>query len=287
MVPRLVLGLVFIAAALIIILARIQPDIYADLSIAHLQRLAPYLIGPIVLLVLLFVSWRFLWPSTHRESWFFVFLGGGLIALSWLGRLNPGGVQNVFMPAHAGISILFGLGVGTLYKKTINGISTSKSLIVTFILFLSGVQFFMLLSPPAEQIPTQADRQAGQEFVERIRACPGNVYVPFHTYLAQMAGKDGFAGVVEMGEIRGSFGGRPDALWDEVLNQIQVELDAQTFAAIVQDNQVFRDAMSPSYIETGTVFHDEFVFWPMTGRKIRPDVIYEPIASSGCLSDSE
>lgn len=283
MIPRLVLGFVFVAVALIIILVRIQPDIYVDLSIAHLQRLAPYLIGPIVLLALLFISWRFLWPSTHRAAWFFLILSGGSIAVSWLGRLNPGGVHNVFMPAHAGISILFGLGVGTLYKKAENGISTNKSLVTTLVLFLSGVQFVMLLSPPEAQIPTQSDKQAGQELVERIEACPGNVYVPFHTYLAQLAGKDGYAGVVQMGELRGSFGGRPDPLWDEVLSQIQEELDAQAFSAIVQDNQVFRDAMSSSYIEAGTVFHDEFVFWPMTGRKIRPETIYKPINGESCF----
>jgi hypothetical protein len=286
-VPRLVLGLVFVAAALVIIPARIQPDIYAGWSIAHLQRLAPYLAGPIVLLVLLFISWRFLWHSTHREPWFFLFLSAGLVATSWLGRLNPGGYYNVFMPVYAGISILFGLGVGVLYEKIKDENSKSKSLIGVLILLLSGVQFLTLLSSPAAQIPTQADRQAGQELVERIAACPGNVYVPFHTYLAHLAGKDGYAGVVEMGELRGSFGGRPDPLWDEVLNQIQVELDAQTFAAIVQDNQVFRDAMSPGYIESGKVFQNDLVFLQMTGRKIRPDTIYKPLKSAGCHLEIE
>ena len=286
-VPRLVLGCVLVAALLIIIPARIQPDIYTGLSTAHLQRLSPYLAGPIVLMVVLIVSWRFLWSATNREPWFFLILGSGLIAVSWLGRLNPGGYYNVFMPAHAGISILYGLGIGTLYKKTTIDNSTSKSLIGVLILLLSGVQFVPLLSPPADQIPVQADQQAGQELVERIKACPGNVYVPFHTYLAELAGKDGYAGVVEMGELRGSFGGRPDLLWDEVLNQIQMELDAQTFAVVIQDNQVFRDATSPNYIEFGKVFQTEHVFWTITGRKIRPEVIYEPTNSSGCLLGSE
>jgi len=281
-VPRLVLGIVFGATALVIIPARIQPDIYTVLSTAYLQRLAPYLVGPIVLLALLIISWRFLWPSTHREPWFFLILGSGLIAVSWLGRLNPGGYYNVFLPAHAGISILFGLGIGTLYK---NDSSTGKSLMGVLILLLSGVQLVTLLSPPAVQIPTQADRQAGQKLVERIAACPGNVYVPFHTYLAELAGKDGYAGVVEMGELRGSFGGRPDPLWDEVLNQIQVKLDAQTFEAVIQDNQVFRDAMSPNYVESGKVFQNELVFWQITGRKIRPEIIYQPKNVESCLNE--
>jgi len=285
-IPRFVLGCALAAFLLVIIPARIQPDIYAGISTAYLQRLSPYIVGPIILLSVLMITWRFLWFSTHSELWFFLILSCGLVAVSWLGRLNPGGYDNVYMPAHASVSILFGLGIGTLHKKTTNGISTGRKLIEALILLFSGVQLITLLPPPAAQIPTWADKQAGQELVERIRTCPGNVYVPFHTYLAALAGKDGYAGVVEMGELRGSFGGRVDPLWDEVLNQIRLALDSQVFSAVVQDNQIFRDAMSPYYIASGTVFQNELVFWPITGRKIRPEIIYEPSDSNGCLLET-
>jgi hypothetical protein len=86
-----------------------------------------------------------------------------------------------------------------------------------------------------------------------------------------------------MGELRGSFGGKADPLWDEVLDQIQRSLDSHTFAAIVQDNQLFRDALSGSYVETGRVFEKDLVFWPVTGRKIRPETLYEPANGGGCL----
>ena len=287
-VPRLVLGCALAVMSLVIIPARIQPDIYTGLSIAHLQRLAPYLVEPIVLLIVLVISWRFIRPNTHNEAWFFLILGVGLIAVSWLGRLNPGGYYNVFMPAHAGISILFGLGIGIILKKPTGKTSfIHTSIVGTLVLFLSGGQLLILLSPSMPQIPTQADLEGGNTLVNRIKACPGSVYIPFHTYMAELAGKDGYAGVVEMGELRGSFGGRTDPLWGEVLNQIQSAFESQTFAAIIQDNQVFRDAMPPNYIESGVVFQNDLIFWPVTGRKIRPEIIYTPINSEGCLLESD
>ena len=283
-VPRFLLGSVILASILIILIAYIRPAFFDGISSAHLQRLSPYLLGSTVFLTAIMVFWRLAWPSDRIETWFFLLLGLGLIATSWLGRLNPGGYDNVFMPAYAGISILFGLGIGFILEKLV---SAQRNILSALMILISGVQLVVMLSPLTSQIPTRADREAGFELVNHIKSCPGNVYVPFHTYLAELAGKDGYAGVVEMGELRGSFGGKVDPLWDEVLFQIQSSLDANTFNAVIQDNQIFRDAMSPGYIETGRVFKDDLVFWPVTGRKIRPEIIYVPADAKNCLLKTE
>ena len=286
-VPRVLIGTAVLVGSLIISFAYIQSGIYEGLSMAHLQRLLPYLIGPVALLIVMGTLWRLLWPSNRIETWFFLLLGFGLIAASWLGRLNPGGYYNVFMTAYAGIAILFGLGTGLVLQKPPAGTTVSRNIFITIVLLLSSTQLIVLFSPPSPQIPTRADQEAGQELVSRIRACPGNVYVPYHTYLAELAGKKGYAGVVEMGELRGSFGGKADPLWDEVLMQIQRSLNSHAFAAIIQDNQIFRDAISPSYIEAGQVFENDLVFWTITGRKIRPQTIYQPASGGGCLLSVE
>jgi hypothetical protein len=282
-IPRILFSFIFLAGTLIIILAYIKPAFYNELSPAHLQRIAPYLIGPLIFLATLIVIWRFLRPSNSPNPWFFILLSIGLIAISWLGRLNPGGYYNVFMPAHAGISILFGSGIGVVLNKKLNGKATYGYIASTFVLLLSSIQLFLLLSPTSPQIPTRADKQAGLQLVSRIKACPGEVYIPFHTYLAEMAGKKGYAGVVEMGELRGSFGGKADPFWDEVLHQIRLSLEMETFEAIIQDNQTFRDAFSTNYLEAGPVFENDAVFWAITGRKIRPEVIYNSIDGTGCM----
>jgi hypothetical protein len=283
-IPRLLVGCIILIFLSAIVLARTAPAVLSNLSAAYLQRLLPYLIEPLVLLIVVGFAWRFLWPSTRLEPWFYLLLSLGLIATSWLGRLNPGGYNNAFMPADAGIALLFGLGIGWLLKRISINKTAFANILSAFLLLLSSTQLIVLLSPPMAQIPTQADKEAGLQLVDRIKACPGNVYIPFHTYLAELAGKDGYAGVVEMGELRGNFGGKADPLWDEVLSQIQLSLDAHTFAAVIQDNQVFRDAISSSYVETGQVFDNDLVFWPVAGRKVRPETVYVPVGVGNCLS---
>jgi hypothetical protein len=283
-IPRLLVGCIILIFLSAIVLARTAPAVLSNLSAAYLQRLLPYLIEPLVLLIVVGFAWRFLWPSTRLEPWFYLLLSLGLIATSWLGRLNPGGYNNAFMPADAGIALLFGLGIGWLLKRISINKTAFANILSAFLLLLSSTQLIVLLSPPMAQIPTQADKEAGLQLVDRIKACPGNVYIPFHTYLAELAGKDGYAGVVEMGELRGNFGGKADPLWDEVLSQIQLSLDAHTFAAVIQDNQVFRDAISSSYVETGQVFDNDLVFWPVAGRKVRPETVYVPVGVGNCFS---
>ena len=286
-IPRVLVGCIILIFLSAIILARTAPTVLNNLSTAYLQRLLPYLIEPLVLLIVMGFVWRFLWPSTRLEPWFYLLLTLGLIATSWLGRLNPGGYTNTFMPADAGIALLFGLGIGWLWKRISINKTVFTNILSAFLLLLSSAQLIVLLSPPMAQIPTQADKESGLQLVDRIKACPGNVYVPFHTYLAELEGKEGYAGVVEMGELRGNFGGKADPLWDEVLSQLQLSLDAHTFAAVIQDNQIFRDAISSSYIEAGRVFNNDLVFWPVAGRKVRPETIYVPVGAGNCLSTGE
>ena len=282
-VPRILLGCATLAGSLIILLENIWPNLIDDLSIAHLQRLSPYVFGPVFLLVLMAIMWRLLWRSIRTGTWFYLLLGPGLITVSWIGRLNPGGYFNVFMPAYAGIAILFGLGIGTILNYPQRKFSARRNIISILVLLFSGVQLLILLSQPLPQIPTRADKEAGLELVERIKNCPGDVYVPFHTYLAELADKDGYAGVIEMGELKGNFGGRADPLWKDVLSQMQLKLEMQEFTVVIQDNQIFRDAMSDEYVEKGQVFDNELSFWPVTGRKIHPDTFYEPIDAIGCF----
>ncbi|MFZ5912222.1 MAG: hypothetical protein ACOYYU_19625 [Chloroflexota bacterium] len=281
-IPRLILGYGLLVTLAIIILSVLQPDIFNNLSQAHLYRVLPYIIGPFIVLVILCVIWSFLWSSTQLAPWLFSFFWVGFMAISWTGRLNPGGYYNVFMPAYASISILFGLGIGTILRQTQANISTFGRIIGIAVLFFSGVQLIVLIPPYQSQIPTHADMQAGLNLVKRLRDCPGNVYIPFQTYLAELAGKEGYAGVVEMGELRGNFGGKADPLWYPVQEQLQQALDTSEFTAVIQSNQVFRDALSPNYIEKGRIFKDDLLFWPVTGRKIRPKSIYIPLNSQGC-----
>jgi hypothetical protein len=273
-VPRILLACTVLTFSSIVALSRFQPQV--------LERLLPYLAELVILTIVLCVSWWLIWGTPRLKTWLFILLAGGLMATSLLNRLNPGGYENALMPAYAGASILYGLGVGETQKTLAHHPSKCRRIIGILVLCLVSAQFITLLSPMAPQIPSVADTEAGLELVNRIRNCPADVYIPYHTYLSELAGKNGHAGWIEMDELTSETGQGPDPLWYEVSTQIKYALDSHTFAAIIQDREVFRAALSDEYKPVGTVFSNSRVFWPVTGWRLRPEVIYKAPGVEGC-----
>jgi hypothetical protein len=55
---------------------------------------------------------------------------------------------------------------------------------------------------PRPFIPSPSDRTAGTQLIERLRATPGEVLIPFHPFYAHLAGKRAFLhrmGVLDVG----------------------------------------------------------------------------------------
>jgi hypothetical protein len=67
------------------------------------------------------------------------------------------------------------------------------------------LQFAWLGYDPIAQIPTQADRAAGDALVAELRAAPGRVMIPFHNYLSLFAGRESYFHMVAYQELRGDF----------------------------------------------------------------------------------
>jgi hypothetical protein len=273
-VPRILLACTVITLSSIAALSQFQPQV--------LERLLPYLAELVILAFALWVSWCLIWHTTRLKTWLFIFLAGGLMATSLLGRLNPGGFKNVLMPVYAGASMLYGLGVGETQKSLAYHPSKRRRIIGVLVLCLVIAQFITLLSPMAHQIPSAADTEAGLELVNRIRDCPADVYIPYHTYLSELAGRTGHAGWIELSELTSEFSREPDPMWYEVGSQIKHALDSHSIAVVIQDREVFSAALSDEYSPVGTVFGNSRVFFPVTGWRLRPEVIYKAPGVEGC-----
>jgi hypothetical protein len=261
---------------------KFEPQSLEHVTRAHLERLLPYLAGPAAILALLTISWGLRWGSTRRTAWLSIVLAGALVASSFLGRLNPGGYLNVLMPAFAGVSILFGLGVSEAAKPFPRHSPGRRRITGVVVLALAAAQLLAMPSPLTSPLPSEADAAAGTALVRKIAECPGDVYLPFQTYLSQLAGKSPHAGWIETAELAGFFGGGPDPLWEEVKGQIESALRSRSFAGVIQDNFVFGELSSDEYEPVGRVFSRDDLFWPVTGWRIRPEVIYQPVGRETC-----
>lgn len=116
-----------------------------------------------------------------------VVAAAGLIGSAWASRLHTGGYANVLMPAYAAIALLAGLIYGALLRGP--HVRFVRPLLAMTIL----VQLGLLVYPIGAQIPTAADRAAGDQLIARLRTLPGPVIVLRHPWYATVAGKGTFA----------------------------------------------------------------------------------------------
>lgn len=195
------------------------------------------------------------------------FLFYGLMALGFLGsayvsRVHSGAYDNCLIPAYAGIALLLGYGIPRLLP------------LASFSYLVVLLQFGLLYYNPRQQVPTESDRQAGQQLIKKMAQIPGEIYLPGHGYLPSLAGKKTWAQGMAIVDI---LKGKDGPIKQGMLNEMGQALANHKFGAIF----VGRDRMAIGAVDLDryyawheNTFANEKDFWPVTGFGTRPEGIY-------------
>jgi 4-amino-4-deoxy-L-arabinose transferase-like glycosyltransferase len=210
-------------------------------------------------------------PPRPDRFWFYgLLLVGGLVA-SWLPRIHVGGYLNDLIPAYTALAIVAGLALGTFQGRDAGPIAWVVPLMIC-------VQLGMLLGDPRPQIPTRADRLAGDAMVRLVSGYQGEVFLPQHGYLAARAGKNWTAHAWALWEVfqqdPGGEGGRLEADLDQALSR-------RRYAAVILSGRSFLDdllqgILAEDYQEPQPTGVPPAAFQPVTGTPFRPERIYLP-----------
>ncbi|MDY6987448.1 MAG: glycosyltransferase family 39 protein [Thermodesulfobacteriota bacterium] len=227
--------------------------------------------------------------ASRGRQFFHSALAVGMIGGPWICRLDTGSFNNVVLPAYACISILFGLAMNEIMQEIEIASLNKQYMLKTYIYLVCMVQFLCLVYNPLAQIPSSADLEAGNRFVNEVRQMKGDVFIPYHPYLATMAGKGPYAHyLAAFGVVRGKEGAPRTTL----INETRQAIRQKRFAAIILDSKHdwFHEDVEASYtMEEGSLFIEEALFRPVTGGRTRPEFVYVPRStdtgsriSSGC-----
>jgi len=138
-----------------------------------------------------------------------------------------------------------------------------------------ALQLARLAEDPRKWLPTVDDTAAGERLVQTIAEIPGEVLIADQGYLATRAGKRSFAHGVMLWDIARS--DRP-GLQRGLAHEIETALREQRFGAVVLSDGWF--TVSPGleryYEKERRLFDDSERFWPVTGARVRPAVLYRP-----------
>jgi hypothetical protein len=202
---------------------------------------------------------------------YYYFASIGFIATSILARINHGAYDNTLLPAYTCLAILFGMGIGWLILnfeyKHIN-----KNLFQSVLWVAIIIQFIALSYNPFKQIPTQADRRAGDTLVSEIQSVPGDVLIPYHNYLGLFAGKKVYFHFVAFDDVR-SF--RPKN--QPELRDILKQLHSTPFSLFIMDIPDNLIQISHCAVTKNIQYETAGTFYPVTGFSVRPSIL-----STGC-----
>jgi 4-amino-4-deoxy-L-arabinose transferase-like glycosyltransferase len=187
----------------------------------------------------------------------------GAIGAAWSGRAHSGGYNNVVIPAYAALSIIFALALDT---ATTTAQGRGKVVLAAVYLLCIG-QFLRLGYNPRQQLPTAADRRAGEKIISAMRAIPGDVYMPYHGYLPTLAGKRSYAHAMAVWDVAR---GRDEQAKERLIGEIVGAIRQRRFAAVIVDSDVFAQPDLDSCYTRSPIQFAGNVFYPVTGMATRP-----------------
>jgi hypothetical protein len=191
-----------------------------------------------------------------------------MVAAAWFGRLHRGGYDNALLPAYAGLAVLGALCMWDL-TQTHTAPGPGQKALTAAVYLACIVQFGLLRYDPAAQIPSRQDRQAGRALVATLAGFPGEVFIPHHGYLSELAGKRSYAHQMAICDVLNA---GPSEIGNRLMSDIAQAIEQHRFSAIVLDHPfLLQDAVLTHYRLQSRAFNSEAVFWPRTGMRTRPE----------------
>ncbi|MBI5056261.1 MAG: glycosyltransferase family 39 protein [Nitrospirae bacterium] len=218
--------------------------------------------------------------ESKRKIFFFYFLALlGTVTASWYSRYRIG-FTNVLFPTYAFISILFGLGLNKLLEISQTISFDKRSLMKTLIYLVCIVQFCSasLVYNPLTQIPTSRDLEAGKELIKQLSQIKGEIFVFNHGYISVLAGKKSYANIMGARDVYFTTNEKHADIKAQMLDDIEKTMRERKFGAVILDSveTCGLPGFRKYYTLSEKIFKDEEVFFPVTGTRTRPDLIYTP-----------
>lgn len=234
------------------------------------------ILKPLSVAVFLFLAFLFSAGSAEKKKrlFFYAAFAGGMIGAAWFSRLEYGAYGNALFSAHAMLAIGFGLAMARFWQTEVLHESGKYPSQNAFLFVLGLIQFAMLAYNPFILVPNAADRKAGDDLIKTISKLPGDIMIPGHGFLPYLAGKPRYAQEVAVKNLTRIDQG---PVKEKLEKEIESAIESKRFNALILDKHDWlRPILKRNYDFYKDVFSDPKVFWPVTGKRLRPNFIYIP-----------
>jgi hypothetical protein len=201
----------------------------------------------------------------------------GLIAMMALVALaagamslgNEGGDRNVMMP--------FAAFVLPLLPIALHKMKNARPAFARYVYLAFLFQFVALYFNPLSGkmvIASARQRAGGDEFMRKLRAMPGEVYIPYHGYITRQAGKPSHAQLLATIDVL--------RVHDTTSARLQADLDSafarhRFSAVIMEESDAFRLDSVSHYTYAGRMIAEPNVYLTRVGdAATRPEFVFVP-----------
>lgn len=213
-----------------------------------------------------------------REQPWLVFIAAAVLA-SLAGRASVGGARNQLIQAYAFLclapALLWREIAGWRHPGRARALVELALLAQFAVTLFSPVGRLLWPEPPMRYVPTPAMRAAGDRFVSRVAAMPGEVWVMMHPFYALRAGKAPSAQIQALWHAR--WRGR-----DPLPADLVARIESRSYTAIVSDESPYfedepalRQLIEANYV-VGERLGDADAPLAPNGLSVRPRIIYVP-----------
>ncbi len=215
--------------------------------------------------------------ASMRGRGYLAALAAGMLGSAWWLRLYRGSHDNALLTSCAAVAILCALGWDALRldqapEPAANpGVRRGVARLMGLALL---AQFALLAYDPLAQLPSDADRAAGERLVANLRGAPGDVLAPSHPELAVRAGKAPHFHEVALTDVVGRGHGTVET---GLAGELDEALRAHRWAAVVLDNRDWLWTEASAYYRPGwPALEPGAGLWTRTGMLTRPDTVLVP-----------
>lgn len=219
------------------------------------------------------------WKSTRTS--FYGYLTALIVMGIWFARAHVGSYYNTLMPVYAWICLLFGLALARLTedaealppKAAEPGTSALSFAWPTLIWMIAFAQIAMHLYRPGSYAMSADAARLRWNFIDHLRATPGDVWLVNHSYDSILAGKGMHAEMDAFDAVLG----RPDA---PSVAEFQQAIRDHRFTAIILDR--VPETYSPAWVFDDAAFKNAYPLHafapgaPMPGTGDQPVLMYLP-----------
>ena len=164
-------------------------------------------------------------------------LMAGFVGASYAMRLHWGGWLNVLMPAHAVLAMLSGLALVALSNNRLSFLAYG----------LVALQMAALLYNPIKFIPTQADVERGNRFLNEISLIKGDIFAPELQFVQTRAGKKSYSfGMAGYDVLRADLG-KKNYVKEELAKELREAIVNQRFGGVFDGRLIRLPAMAGNY----------------------------------------